>query len=112
MTASHGVMKGGGAGGVWFTPRSGTTNIAGTSQGTWQFNTDDFTVQVYSVGNPTTAMPGLRLAMNGDTLVAITGNYSLFQNITFQYTASIAIYIWASNITIRELRGSMDWWRQ
>ncbi len=102
MTASHGVMKGGGVGGVWFTPRSGTTNIAGTSQGTWQFNTDNFTVQVYSVGNPATAMPGLRLAMNADTLFARTGNYSLFQNITFQYTASIAIYIWASNITIRD----------
>jgi GDSL-like Lipase/Acylhydrolase family len=102
MTASHGVMKGGGAGGVWYTPGSGTTYIAGTSQGTWQFNTDNFTVQVYSVGNPATAMPGLRLAMNADTLFARIGNYSIFQNITFQNTGESGIYIWASNVTIRD----------
>jgi hypothetical protein len=106
MAASCGKMTGGGGGGIWYNPGDGTNNI-GTTQGNWNFNTDNFTVQVYSVGNPATEMPGIRLAMNA-ALVSLNGlqDYSVFQNITFQYSANsyaLGMVNTNTNITFRDL---------
>ena len=101
-TAFFGKMTGGGVGGVWYNPGDGQTNL-GTTQGNWNFNTGNFTVQVYSVGNPATEMPGLRLAMSGVGIWARAGNYSTFQNLTIQNTSgSAGILIWADGITVRD----------
>jgi hypothetical protein len=90
LTASFGIMKGGGTNGVWYLPGDGTANI-GTTQGNWNFNTDNCKVQIYSVGNPFTTMPGLRLCLDGNG-VSLNGlqNFSIFQNLTFQNFAASA----------------------
>ena len=102
--ASFGIMKGAGVGGVWYSPGEGQTSLAGTSLGTWNFNTDNWTVQVYSVGNPATTMSGLRLALDGGGIFLYpTAPYSTFQNFTLQYIASSgAAIIRASNTIIRD----------
>ena len=104
MSASFGTMVGAGIGGVWYLPGEGTTTLAGASQGSWNFNTDNFRVQVHSVGNPATAMRGLRLAMDGAFIIFQSSNSNIaFQNLTFQNTAySSAITPRASNVIIRD----------
>lgn len=104
-TASVGKMTGGGLSGVWYKPGDGTANL-GSTQGNWNFNTDDFTVQIYSVGNPATAMPGLRLVLDSAGVqIAGTGDSNIVvQNFTFQYLGAIsAIPIQGStNVTFRD----------
>jgi hypothetical protein len=104
MSASFGTMVGAGFGGVWYLPGEGTTTLAGASQGSWNFNTDNFRVQIYSVGNPARAMLGLRLAMDGAfAYLYSTNSYTQFQNFTFQNSAYAAGFtVLASHVTIRD----------
>ena len=104
-TASFGTMVGAGVGGVWYSPGEGTTTLAGGSQGDWNFNTDNFRVQIYSTTNPAIAMPGLRLVMDGAGILSWSAGftYLTFQNFTFQNIgASAAIVIKASNTIFRD----------
>lgn len=65
-----------------------------TAQGQWQFiiaaGAEQWTVQVYSVGNPATAMPGLELAIDKSLIYPFQINYVTFQNFTLQYCAGSA----------------------
>lgn len=101
--ASYGIMKGGGWGGVWYKPGDGTANL-GTTQGNWNFNTDNWRVQIYSVGNPNTTMPGLRLVLDGGGYVLESNaSFTTFQNITFQYIGgSVCCVSRANNVITRD----------
>ncbi len=80
--ASTGQMTGGGTGGVWYRPGDGTAHL--TTQGQWNFNTDNWRVQIYSTSNPATAMPGLSLGID-TACIYILVSYNTFQNFTLQY---------------------------
>jgi hypothetical protein len=81
--ASVGLMTGGGTGGIWYLPGDAQAHL--TAQGQWNFNTDNWTVQVYSVGNPATKMPGLSLAVSTVPILINQASYITIQNITIQY---------------------------
>jgi len=105
--ASTGPMVGGGAGGVWYNPGDGTAGL--TTQGQWNFNTDNWTVQVYSVGNPATVMTGLSIAIDTACLFIKAQSYITFQNITIQYCgASPIMSVGANNSII--IRDSVQQW--
>lgn len=88
VSASAGVMTGGGVGGVWYKPGDGQAHL--TSQGQWNFNTDNWTVQIYSTTNPATAMPGLSLAI--DTTPIYFGQSNLiFQNLDIRKSAACGV---------------------
>lgn len=101
--ASTGTMTGGGVGGVWYNPGDGTANL-GTTQGNWNFNTDNNKVQVYSAGNPATAMSGLVLAVDTCCIYAVNVNYLIFQNLTLQFTAAVPFLTQGTctHITVRD----------
>jgi hypothetical protein len=111
MTATAGVETGGlsvnsGGNYVYYKPGDGVNNI-GTTNGNWNFNTDNFRVQIVSGSvNPATRFPGIRLAMDAAPLYIQNGNYSTFQNLTIQNTANAGIYIFpgstVTGITIRD----------
>jgi hypothetical protein len=102
-SASFGNMVGAGTGGVWYSPGEGTTTLASTAtQGNWNFNTDNFKVQVYSVGNPATAMPGLRLAMDADAAYINNSDYTIIQNITFQNQGASGVTVLSNNVIVRD----------
>ena len=71
----------------------------------WLFNTSNFTVYIYSVGNPATAMPGLELGLDC-VIINIVNNqsYVAVQNITCSNGSGHGInYGPCSNITIRDM---------
>lgn len=85
------------SGGTTFTGvETGLPRLAAspTAQGQWQFITaagpGQWTVQVYSVGNPATAMPGLELAIDKSLILPFQIDYVIFQNFTLQYCAGSA----------------------
>jgi hypothetical protein len=81
QNASFGQMRGGGAGGIFYKAGDAQANI-GTTQGNWNFNTDNFRVQIYSTSNPATAMPGLSLAIDTACIYIVGQSYLIFQNLT------------------------------
>ncbi|MFZ3326088.1 MAG: hypothetical protein WA231_09430, partial [Methylocella sp.] len=96
--ASIGQMTGGGTGGVWYNPGDGTAHL--TSQGQWNFNTDNWRVQVHSTSNPATAMPGLSLAIDTACIYAFDVSYLIFQNFTLQYCGMSPIMSESTNNNI------------
>jgi hypothetical protein len=85
-------MVGGGAGGVWYNPGDGTAHL--TTKGQWNFNTDNWTVQVYSVGNPATTLTStsdLSIAIDTACLFISNASNIIFQNITIQYCGASPI---------------------
>ncbi|MGH6839473.1 MAG: hypothetical protein ACREDT_11865 [Methylocella sp.] len=89
---SYGVMKGGGAAGVWYKPGDGANNI-GTTVGNWNFNTDNFRVQIYTgTTNPATLLTGpIRLAMDLTTVFLLNVSYITIQNFTLQNMADSGV---------------------
>jgi hypothetical protein len=65
----------------------GQSDASLTTQGKWLFNTTDWKVHIYSVGNPATAMPGLELGMDADVLYVDFKSDVIVQNITVYHTA-------------------------
>lgn len=103
-TCSFGKMTGGGTGGVWYKGGDGAANI-GTTQGNWNFNTDNWRVQIYSVGNPFSTMSGLRLAIDGGLFRLNGKSHIVIQNLTIQNTATASAFPLQgtfSDITLRD----------
>ncbi len=88
------------------------TGLAGlaaspTARGQWQFVTAagpaQWTVQVYSVGNPATAMPGLELAIDQCGIYSNNINYVIYQNLTVQFCGGTGIVLnTGNNMTVRD----------
>jgi hypothetical protein len=79
-----------------------------TAQGQWQFITaagaGQWTVQVYSVGNPATVMPGLELVQDKSLIVAFQIDHVVFQNFTLQYSGASTIATQSSsNLVFRDI---------
>ena len=102
LNASVGQMTGGGYGGIWYNPGDGTAHL--TTQGQWNFNTDNNKVQIYSVGNPATVMPGLSLAIDTCALYINGVSYVIVQNFTFQFSGASPLFTngTCTNIIIRD----------
>ena len=105
---------------IWVT--SGVTNVGTTSytlmtgqtdtnfiaQGQYYFNTSDWSVHVYSIGNPATTMPGLELAINRVNAYFNNVSYTIIQNFQLQYCAGSALsFNNTSHMTARDMR--MQW---
>ncbi|MDQ6704016.1 MAG: hypothetical protein M3Z96_13495 [Pseudomonadota bacterium] len=76
------------------------------SQGQWYFNFSDWKVHVFSAGNPATAMPGLRLAMDKSAIVCDVLNNCIIQNLDLRYFAGSGIIFeltQLSNLILRDL---------
>ena len=81
-----------------------------SSQGQWCFVTvsggiaAQWTVLVFSVGNPATAMPGLELVQDKALIVPFQINFIAFQNFTLQYSGASTIRTQnASNLIFRDI---------
>jgi hypothetical protein len=100
-----GFMIGGGVGGVWYKPGNGTTNL-GTTAGNWNFNTDNYKIQVYSTTNPASAFtPGLRAAIDTSVFFVDSQSFVTLQNITMQYSGESCVMTGANtqnNLVIRD----------
>jgi hypothetical protein len=108
VNASYGIMTGSGTGGVWYTPGDGTANI-GTTQGNWNFNTDNNRIQIYCVGNPASTLGSSDLRAAIDTCLVYFNSQSniIIQNITFNYSGATVMDTGGSggactNITLRD----------
>jgi lysophospholipase L1-like esterase len=82
----------------------GQSDASLTTQGKWLFNTTDWKVHIFSVGNPATAMPGLELSIDADMIWGYGLSDVIVQNLTLFNGAGHGIpYGGASNrITIRD----------
>ena len=82
----------------------GQSDASLTTQGKWLFNTTDWKVHMYSVGNPATAMPGLELGVDADMIWGYGISDVIVQNLTLFNGAGHGIpYGGVSNrITIRD----------
>ncbi len=105
--ASVGQMTGGGVGGVWYKSGDGTAHL--TTQGQWNFNTDNWRAQVYSTSNPATAMPGLSLAISTASIYVINVSYLTFQNFTLQYCGTTTIISEGTNNNIIVRDSVIQW---
>jgi hypothetical protein len=85
--ATAGIKKGG-TSLVWYTPGAGTAGL--TSNGQWNFNTDNFTVQVYVDGgvNPAMAFTGLKLAVATMGVVINGQSHLRLQNLVIKNVGS------------------------